>query len=181
MATTWMLMAVPAEDYDELRHMVEFRQAQRGEQPAPTVEELRSEDLKRAAVVRHAFEQHESWPQQALRRLADGSTATTERFSRVMDLCVTIREESPDLPVISTTAIAERTGMTVEEWRAACRKIGAHLEKHYPDVPRWTEGASAEGRPMWPLVTISGRNLGVYDQLYVGVTSEQARRWQRIR
>ncbi|MGV9195102.1 hypothetical protein ACQ143_12225 [Microbacterium sp. MC2] len=181
MATTWMLMAVPAEDYDELKRMVDLRQTQRGESAAPTVEELRSDELKRAAVVRNAFEKHEDWPDEALRRLAEASTVTTKRFTQVMDLCVVVREETPDFPLISTTDVAQRTGMSVDEWRSACRKIGAHLDKHYPDVPRWANGSKSDGRPVWPLVGVSGRNLGMYDQLYVGITAEQARRWRGIR
>jgi hypothetical protein len=34
---------------------------------------------------------------------------------------------------------------------------------------------------MWPLVTISGRHLKVPDQLYVGITAEQAERWTSVR
>ncbi|MGC5172119.1 hypothetical protein ACLQ2Q_15865 [Microbacterium sp. DT81.1] len=175
MATTWVLLPVPQEDYDELRHMVDFRQQQRGESSAPSAEELQGKQLAVNAALRAAFDEHKAWPASALARLAASTTATTLRFSQVMDLC----SESPG-SVFSTEEIAERTGMSVNEWRAACRKIGAHLRKHYPDAPHWDREPYI-GEPMWPLVNISGRRLKVRDQLYVGVTQEQAKRWKSIR
>lgn len=179
--TTWMLLAVPAVDYAELKHMVNFRQEQRGEAPSPTPEELSGEQLKRDAVIRAAFDEHEAWPHSALERLAAATTITTDRFSQAMDICVDLRAENPAFPLISTTGLAERSGMSVEEWRAACRKINAHMEKHYTDVPRWPVESRGAGRPFWPLVNISGRSLGVHDQLYVGITELQAERWKKVR
>lgn len=173
MGTEWLLLAVPKQDYDELKHMVDFRQEQRGEAPAPSPEELRDSQLAIDAVVRAAFATHEPWPREALERLAAESTITTQRFARVMDLCA----KTPGAQSrYSTEEIAEVTGMSVNEWRAACRKIRLHLEKHYPEVPRTTSG-----NPEWPLVDMAGRNLGERDQLYVGITDEQARRWKQIR
>ncbi len=53
-----------------------------------------------------------------------------------------------------------------------------HLRKHYADVPVW-EHDPYVGEPVWPLVTVSGRELKVRDQLYVGITEEQADRWNK--
>lgn len=176
-----MLLAVPEQDYEELKHMVDFRQEQRGEPSAPSAEQLRGEEVKIATEIRKSMDKFQTWPESALRRLAKGDTITTQRFSQVMDLCVRVRQDSPDFPIISTTDVAERTRMTVEQWRAACRKMNAHLEKHYPEVPRWPEDSRSAGRPFWPLVGVSGRSLGRYDELYVGITDEQAKLWKRVR
>ncbi|WP_251449404.1 hypothetical protein [Microbacterium sp. Marseille-Q6648] len=175
MGTDWMLLAVPKQDYDELKHMIDFRQEQRGEPPAPSAEALRDTQLAVEAVKRKVLDEHKPWPLEALSRLAEGSTITTERFSRVMDLCAHTPGE-----FISTEGIAEETEMTVNEWRAACRKLGAHLRKHYPDVPTWEREPNA-AQPMWPLANVAGRNLQARDQLYVAITAEQAHRWSEVR
>ena len=70
--------------------------------------------------------------------------------------------------------------LTVNEWRDACRKIGTHLRANYEDVPRW-EREPYRGQPMWPLVSVSGRELKVKDQLYVAITRDQAARWVKVR
>lgn len=175
MSTEWIPLPVPAEDYEEFKHMVEYRQTQRGKAPAPSAEELSSGDLAVAGVVRAAFDDFQNWPMEALTRLAKASTITTLRFSEVMDLCAV---EPGSLH--STEEIAETLDMSVAQWRAACRKMRPHLEKHYPEVPRHESGSHA-GEPYWPLVDIAGRSLKVRDQLYVGITDEQARRWKRVR
>lgn len=167
---------MPEEDHDELRRTVEYRQRQRGEAVSPTKEELRGDELAVSTVRRVAFDEHKVWPLSALGRLAEGSTLTTQRWAKVMDLCA----GAPEGAIFSTQEVSARTGIAVNEWRDACRKIGAHLRKHYPDVPIWDHEPYA-GEPVWPLVTISGRNLKVQDQLYVGITPEQANRWRQVR
>lgn len=174
-ATEWVLLPVPREDYAELKHMVEYRQQQRGKAASPSSEELRGDEIAVDTVLRAAFGEHKAWPPSALARLAEGSTLTTHRWARVMDLCA----EEPGA-TFSTEEVSTKTGIPVNEWRDACRKIGAHLKKHYPDVPLWERDPHI-GEPMWPLVAISGRHLKVRDQLYVGITEEQAERWKEVR
>ena len=175
MATEWVLLSVPQEDYAELKHIVEYRQQQRGATSSPSTEELRGDELAVDTVRRAAFGEHKAWPASALTRLAEGSTLTTQRWARVMDLCA----QNPGV-MFSTEDVSAKTGIPVNDWRDACRKIGAHLKKHYPEVPQWEREPHA-GAPMWPLVTISGRHLKVPDQLYVGITAEQAERWTSVR
>lgn len=175
MATEWVLLPVPQEDYAELKHMVEYRQQQRGEVSSPSTEELRGDELAVDAVLRARFGEHKTWPASALARLAAGSTFTTQRWTKVVDLCAAHPGET-----FSTEEVSAKTGISINEWRDACRKIGAHLKKHYPEVPLWDRDPYA-GDPMWPLVTIAGRHLKVRDQLYVGITEEQATRWKEVR
>ena len=175
MGTEWVLLAVPSQDYDELKHMVDFRQEQRGEAVAPSIEELRSTELAVAAVERNALDAHVPWPKEALERLAQESTATTERFAKAMDHCAQHPEHW-----VSTEEVADVIGVSVSEWRAACRKLRPHLNKHYPEVPRHDSGSHA-GEPEWPLVDLAGRSRRVRDQLYVTITTEQAERWKSVR
>lgn len=175
MATEWVLLPVPQEDYAELRQMVEYRQLQRGEAPSPSMEELSGDDLTINMVRRVALDRHKAWPVNALQRLSEGATLTAQRWTTVMDLCAQSPEE-----MFSTEEVSAKTGIPINAWRDACRKVGAHLRKHYPEVPKW-EHEPIAGAPMWPLVTISGRNLKVPDQLYVGITAEQANRWTSVR
>lgn len=37
--------------------------------------------------------------------------------------------------MFSTEDGSAKTGIPVNDWRDASRKIGAHLKKHYPEVP----------------------------------------------
>lgn len=175
MATEWVLLPVPQEDYAELKQLVEYRQQQRGKASSPSTEELRGDELAVDTVRRAAFGEHKAWPASALTRLAEGSTLATQRWARVLDLCA----QNPGV-MFSTEDVSAKTGIPVHKWRSACRKIGAHLKKHYPEVPQWEREPHA-GAPMWPLVTISGRHLKVPDQLYVGITVEQAERWTSVR
>lgn len=64
-------------------------------------------------------------------------------------------------------------------WQHAARQVSVELRKRFADTaPRWTDGRY-KGGFILPLVLISGRNLKAdKDQLYVGVTPEQARRWK---
>lgn len=175
MSTEWVLLPVPKEDYTELKQIVEHRQQQRGEVSHPSLKELRRDELVIDTIERAAFGKHKVWPVSALERLAKESTVITQRFARAMDLCA----KTPS-KVFSTEEMSARLGISVNEWRAACRKIGVHLEIHYPEVPLVEHGRWA-GKPMWPLMAISGRDLKKRDQLYVGISAEQAERWMSVR
>jgi hypothetical protein len=183
MTTNWKLLPVPEQDYDELRATVNARQGERGEPSAPPAEQLRADALRRDAVVREVLTRQEPWPMEALARLAAGDFITTERFTRVMDLCVALRQTQPDFPFISTSEIEDNDGieMTADEWRAACRRLNSHLDQHYSDVPRWPSETEWQGRHFWPLANLSGRAIGKKDELYVGITEEQAKRWKQVR
>ena len=171
MATTWVLMAVPSTEYELFKQMVDDRQRERGEPLAPPIEELRSAQLAAAAAERAALEAHQPWSKEDLHRFAASTTATTERFTRLMDICADKPGEW-----VSSEEVAEALGITLNEWRAACRKLPPHLTKHYADAPRRADGAVER-----PMVFLAGRNRGVRDQLYVTLTAEQAKRWRAVR
>jgi hypothetical protein len=175
MTTTWILLPVPELDLPEVKALVEKRQSERGEPLAPSTDQISGGELTVDAVRRNAFVAHSAWPTNALARLAEGNTLTTQRWAQVLDLCST---HPGDL--FSTEDVVAQTDLSLNEWRDACRKITLHLKKHYTDVPLW-EHEPYIGEPVWPLVTVSGRSLKVRDQLYVGITVEQAARWKRVR
>lgn len=171
MSTNWILLPVPSSDYDNLRAEIVTAQAERGEPTAPMAKEVAKTSLIRSMAERTTLEGHISWPIDALSRLAENSTKTAQRWSTVLDLCA----KNPG-KFYSTQEIAEMTTLSVNEWRDACRKISAHIIANYPDAPTWTNGP-VEGKPVWPASAVSGRELQTKDQLYVGLTDEQARLW----
>ena len=105
------------------------------------------------------------WEVSDLRRLATSDAITAMRWARALDVCA---EHVGDF--LSTKQVAEESGMSVNEWRDAPRKISRHLKAHYPDVPAW------------PLAVRSGRPLGINDdQVYWAISAEQAKRWRQAR
>lgn len=175
MTTKWVLLPVPELDYRDLKALVERRQSERGEPSMPSTELIIGGELSVDAVRRAAFDAHQAWPATALARLAEGNTLTTHRWVQVLDLC----SRHPDV-LYSTADVVAQTDLSVNEWRDACRKITAHLKKHYADAPLWEQEPHV-GQPVWPLVAVGGRELKVRDQLYVGITEEQAKRWREVR
>lgn len=175
--TEWKLLPVPAADYDELSAVVTKRQVQRGEEVAPDADVISNDDAVVDAVRAAAYSKHTAWDEVPLARIAEGRTLTTQRWTTVMDLLAKNPGPGNEL---STTRIVELTDLTLNEWRDACRKIRPHLEKNYPDAPVWDYGRHAGG-VMWPVVGISGKELKQYDELYVGITEEQARNWLAVR
>ncbi|MCT1921940.1 hypothetical protein M3C63_08730 [Brevibacterium luteolum] len=107
-----------------------------------------------------------TWSREDLERLAAGIFTTTQRWTRAMDVCV----EQPGKH-FATSQVAEMTGMSVDEWRDACRKISRHLKRHYPSVPR-----NAEGEHAWPL-----RAKALDGELGWAMTPATARLWKSIR
>lgn len=89
---------------------------------------------------------------------------TVDRWKAVLDLT----SANPGT-LYSTQDIATLTGMTADQWRSACRALTRHLKAHYPPDTKW------------PLAGVSGKNLGVYDQIYVVATTETATRWRSAR
>jgi hypothetical protein len=86
------------------------------------------------------------------------------RWARAMD----VASEHPE-EFLSTVQIANASGMSINEWRDAPRKLPQHLTAHFP--------ANIE----WPLAAVGGRELGKDDQVYWGITAEQAQRWLQVR
>lgn len=109
------------------------------------------------------------WSKEDLKRLAVGSTATTARWARAMDVCA----ENPGT-FLPTTEIANRSGMTLAEWRDAPRKISRHLKAHFPNVPR-----NESDEPVWPLLAKSRPEYP--GQVSWAISEDTARIWKEIR
>lgn len=109
-----------------------------------------------------------AWPEDALQRLAAGSSLTARRWTRAMDAIAV-----GDAEWYSTSEVAQLSGMTVREWRDAPRKISRHLKAHFRDVP------VHEGDLVWPL-----RTSGQPDkpgEVSWGMSATTRERWRKIR
>lgn len=172
----WTPLLVPEEDYLEFASLVAQRLTQRRERElvdgpegvrvvAPPVDDLAAPVGGPATVMARALAALKPWNLDDLRRLAKGETVTTQRWAQALDLCSQRVGE-----FLSTQDVAALTGMRIEEWRDAPRKIQRHLDRNYPDVPGW------------PLAVVSGRKLGhTYDQAYWAINDEQASHWLKVR
>lgn len=106
------------------------------------------------------------WSTDDLRQIIDTAPTykTMARWARAMDVAAEHPEE-----FLSTAQIASEAGMTINEWRDAPRKLPQHLTAHFA------------ANIQWPLAGVGGRELGQDDQVYWGLTAEQAQRWLRAR
>jgi hypothetical protein len=80
-----------------------------------------------------------------LAAIADGTTETAVRWTKAMDFC-----SAHPGDFFTTTEVAEATGMTVNNWRDAPRKMYLVLRK-IPGAPLWDSGKYV-GQPAWPLL-----------------------------
>ena len=173
--TNWVLVPVPEADRDDVTALVVKNQQNRGERPWPSPADLSDRDVVADAVWRAAMADHPAWPEGALAQLAEGTSKTASRWATAMDFCAVHPGER-----FSTEEIVANTDLTLNEWRDACRKISAHLRSNFDGLPKWERDPYA-GQDVWPMVTIGGRELGVENQLFVGMTAEQASRWLDVR
>ena len=106
-----------------------------------------------------------------LAAIADGATETAARWTKAMDFC-----SAHPGDFFTTTEVAEGTGMKVNHWRDAPRKMYLVLRK-IPNAPVWTSGKYA-GQPAWPLLawTFSGDV-----QVSWAMSPETALLWRRLR
>ena len=106
-----------------------------------------------------------------LAAIADGTTETAARWTNAMDFC-----SAHPGDFFTTTEVAEGTGMNVNHWRDAPRKMYLVLRK-IPNAPVWTSGKYA-GQPAWPLLawTFSGDV-----QVSWAMSPETALLWRRLR
>jgi len=70
---------------------------------------------------------------------------------------------------LSTAQVAAESGLTINEWRQAPRRLLQHLKAHF----------SANGE--WPPQGLGCRTLGRDEQFYRGISIEQASRWVQAR
>lgn len=175
----WIPVLVDSEDYDDVTAIVAERARSRGvtssamppiavpglSGPASAASE--GDQFARAATA--ALTGHIPWDTDDLERLADPDNRfeTARRWVRAMDVCLAHVDDP--FPFISTEQVCEESGMTLNQWRDAPRKLPAHLTAHYPNARDW------------PLVAIEGRKVGRDNQIYWALTHEQAKRWKRVR
>lgn len=162
-------MLVPQEDYLELAQILANRAETRGE--SPSLPDVTTDPTGKIGIVpakdvaSTTLAALKPWEADDLRRLAKSEFITAVRWARAIDVCCDHVEE-----FLSTQQIAKETGMSVNEWRDAPRKITRHLKARYPNVPAW------------PLAVKDGRALGHNDgQVYWAINGEQAARWQLVR
>lgn len=133
----WVPVLVPEQDYVAVCQFVAARQAER----APSGKRSSGvEGEANGTGTDPRLTTWPAWPEDALQRLAQSSTATTQRWAAAMDA---IAQGEQDW--YTTSEVAQLSGLTVNEWRDAPRKISRHLKAHYTDVP------VHKGNLAWPL------------------------------
>jgi hypothetical protein len=165
--STWVPLLVRREDYMDFAEQVASREAGREEPEAPP-----SVNTAAAATAATATKEAEllstlkTWSMDSLRQLANSGEefVTAERWGKAIDVaCNHVGK------FISSMQVAAEAGMPINEWRDAPRKLPAHLAAHYePNIE-------------WPLMAVRGRELKKDDQIYWGITAEQAQRWLQVR
>lgn len=164
----WLPLLVRAQDYGPVTAFIAAREAQRQAQssdhaPVPTEGATEGE----IGVLPPAEFDPElklvTWPVDQLRQLADSTYLTAQRWTHAMDVVAPHRGR-----LVSSEIIAALTGMPINDWRDAARKLTAHLKAHY-------------SVPGWPLLAVGGRHLGLDDQVYWGISTEQAELWREVR
>lgn len=164
----WLPLLVRTQDYGPVTAFIAAREAQRQSQSsnhAPVPAQAANEG--EVGVLPPAEFDPElklvTWPIDQLRQLADSPYLTAQRWTQAMDVAAPHAGR-----LISSEHIAALTGMPINDWRDAARKLTGHLKAHY-------------SVPGWPLLAIGGRHLGLDDQVYWGISTEQAELWREVR
>ncbi len=164
----WVPLLVRLEDYSELASQVAAREAKRPDEagPTPDIRVALGETHRAATKVEELLARLKPWSVDELRQIVVTAPTykTMARWARAMDVASAHPEE-----FLSTAQMADESGMSINEWRDAPRKLPQHLAAHFP--------ANIE----WPLSAVGGRELGKDDQVYWGITIDQAQRWKQVR
>jgi hypothetical protein len=166
----WIPLLVRAEDYMEFAALVTQREAGRSD----ALDDVRTESLPTVSTVGEPsladaeLNAYPSWSEDLLRRLARGSEKTAQRWAMALDVVTA----SDDQTWFTTSEIAERSGMGLNAWRDAPRKLPVHLTAQYPDAPR-----TAEGHRAWPLL---GKGLTGVEVSWAATPAVKAS-WRKIR
>ncbi len=171
----WMLLAVPASAYAEMAADAHRRAQALGlDMTEVTI------SLANAATGHEAASGSEptvdptglaswpSWSEDALVRFADSDVTTVQRWVRAMDALAV--EDSKTW--FTTSEVAKLSGLTINEWRDAPRKITRHLAAHYADAPLADDGHHA-----WPLKAYSFNST----EVSWAMTPETKRLWRKVR
>jgi hypothetical protein len=165
--TNWVPLLVRQSDYVEFASLVAAREADRDS--SVVITSVSSEPVATSAGVPKEAEllaTLKTWSLEALRQLAESGAAfaTADRWGKAMDvMCNHVGT------FVSSAQLAAEAGMPINHWRDAPRKLPGHLIKHY------------EPNLEWPLKAVGGRDLKKDDQVYWGITAEQAQRWVQVR
>jgi hypothetical protein len=164
----WVPLLVRIEDYAELASQVAAREARRPEESArtPGTRVALAETSRAATKAEELLARLKPWSLDELRQII--ATAPTYKTMARWALAMNVACDHPE-ELLPTTQIASESGMTLNEWRDAPRKLPQHLAAHFP--------ANIE----WPLAAVGGRELGKDDQVYWGITIDQAQRWLQVR
>jgi hypothetical protein len=174
-ATDWISLAVPAADQDDIRELIQARQASRGEPISPSPTELFALGISPAGIEAARLRQQPLWGSEAVQHLLADESEHVKRFVRAIYAV----DRTPG-EFFGTTEVADLTGMTIGEWRHAQRQLRARiLEPNYPEAPRWETGAYA-GEAAWPLADLSGRHIARKDETHVAITPQQSRVWREV-
>lgn len=166
MPTTYIPHLIPAEHYVDIVDLIRERLDALGFEPSTGAVEIRlttgAPETDRAVHgTQAALDEHTPWSVENLAALIENPTATSQRWRKAIDVCASHVGE-----FLPTETIAAESGMLVNVWRSACRKMTVHQRATYPD------------ETSWPLATASGRDIGEpVGPLYVAITPEQANRW----
>lgn len=167
----WVPVLVRLEDYAEIAALVAEREGSRTDSPkevitSPAIPAAPASDPRDAELATHS-----PWSVEDLRALAAGTSETAKRWTLAMDACSVAVGSGHHW--LTTTQVAERTGMTINEWRDAARKITRHLRANFPNVP-----VDANGDHLWPLLA---KNTPGSQEVSWAISAEQAKRWRRVR
>jgi hypothetical protein len=167
----WIPLLVRIEDYAELAALVAEREAHQPESPVEVA-------TSPGPVIRPAVDEAAAalatwtpWSLEDLQALSKFESATAKRWTRAMDACC--EAVSSERPWLSTAEVAARTGMDVNEWRDAARKLTRHLRANFPNVP-----TGPDGEHIWPLLA---RGKAGSQEVHWAMNPEQAQRWRQVR
>lgn len=184
--TRWMPVLVRLEDYEEITRLIARLESERPAEdltpvlagmtvttaiPHQSVTESSSaaERTEHPRLVGRA-----SWSVEDLRRLCTSDALTAQRWTKAIDVCVAARDSGEEW--LPTSEVAARSGMSVNEWRDAARKITRHLATNYPNVP-----VDESGRHVWPLAADGDHIPNNGGQVWWAVTAQTAENWREVR
>jgi hypothetical protein len=167
--STWIPVLVRIDHLDVVTRLIADLEVQRLVEDGSGVVTLASVPAVEGPAPEPELLGRPSWSESALRRLANGTSATAQRWTSAMDLCA--GDPGSYLP---TSEVARLTGMTITEWRDAPRKITRHLKAHFSDVPR-----DANSDLVWPLHASSRPEYP--GEVSWAITPEMATLWKRVR
>jgi hypothetical protein len=164
----WIPLLVRIEDYAELASQVASREAKRPDEAGstPQMRVVLAEMPRAATKAEELLARLKPWSLDELRQIVVTAPTykTMARWARALDVASDHPEE-----FLPTTQIAGESGMSINEWRDAPRKLPQHLTAHFPPNIEW------------PLVAVGGREFGNDDQVYWAITIDQAQRWLQVR